>query len=204
MPVMNSSRSLLFFLALASLGNSASASGWSDYELPIDPGYKIVRCNSLDVCLGHDDGLLIYVPDNYENTGPIVGYSVTHSHILLHTLGRTPRKLFEGDTFENVDPSQEYYFVFCKSNDQLDGPYSLTEFNSHAVVREIGELEWTQPANPNVVLPLAGGLLFLAISAAIFGIPILLVVGIIGTIVLLVLGRRASKKDDKTICVSGR
>ena len=199
---MNLSRAPLFLLALTSLPHFACASGWNDYELAIAPGYKIVRCNSLDVCLEHDDGPLIYVPGNYANTGPVVGYSVTDTHVLLRTLGRTPRKLFDGDTFENVDPSQEYYFVFCKSTDQLEGPFSLVEFRSHAVVKEVGEPEWTKPTNPNMVLPVAGGLMFLAFAAAVFGIPIVFAVLIIGLLVSLVRGRRATEKDAKTIGVS--
>ena len=200
---MSLSRAPLFLLTLASLPHFACASGWNDYELTIAPGYKIVRCNSLDVCLGNDDGLVIYAPSNYANTGPIVGYSVTDTHILLRTLGQTPRKLFDGDTFENVDPSQEYYFVFYKSNDQLEGPFSLAEFRSHAVVKEIGQPEWTKPTNPNMVLPVAGGLMFLAFSAAILGIVIGLVVAIIGVLMSLVRGRRTNQEGAKTIGVSG-
>ena len=101
--------SLLVFAIVAYLASAVQASSWNDYKLAIDPAYNIYRNNSLDVCLGRNSGLLIYVPDDHPQSSPIVDYSVTPTHIFLRTLGRSPRNLFEGDTFEEVDLSKEFF-----------------------------------------------------------------------------------------------
>jgi len=158
--------------------DGADASGWHDYELSIDPAYKIYRCNSLDVCLGHNDGSLIYVPDNHAETGPIVAYNVTSTHIFLRTLGRSPRNLFKGDTFEEIDSCRQFFFVLDKSNDDLAGPFSLADFQAHPVVASLGDIEWIEPRNPNVAMPLIGNLVFLVYSVIILGWPVLFLVAV--------------------------
>jgi hypothetical protein len=193
---LNSHRSLFVLAILATSTNVAGASGWNDYELSIDPGYTIYRCNSLDVCLGHNDGTLIYVPADYAQTGPIDAYNVTPTHIFLRTLGRSPRNLFQGDTFENVDPSRQFFFVFDKAKDSLAGPLSLAEFQTHPVVTDHGDTDWTETRNPNVARPLVGGLMFLAMSAIILGWPILLAIGVAVLIVFVLRSRRRAKAHE--------
>ncbi|WP_153559504.1 hypothetical protein, partial [Roseimaritima sediminicola] len=184
-------RHLLFvLLILAAWLNVAGASGWNDYQLTIDPGYKICRANSLDVCLGHSDGQLIYVPSDYAQTGPINAYNVTPTHIFLHTHGRTPRNLFEGDTFENVDPSQQFFFVLDKSDDRLTGPFTIAEFQKQPGVPAEENLQWTEPRNPNAASAAIVGWIFLSAALLMIGWPIFLIVGVAGLAVFVVRAQR--------------
>jgi hypothetical protein len=144
------------------------ASGWNDFTLDIGDGYNVFRANSLDVCIGRADGSLILSPRDHDKVGPIVNYISTPDYILTKNLGRTPRKLFEGDTFQEVDPSHVYFFVIVKANDEVRGPFSTDEFSQRPEVASLGQLDWQIPKNPNFWTPLLGNLMFLA-----FAIPIL-------------------------------
>ena len=172
----NTRHALFAMCVVVASVRSVCASGWHDYALQIDPAYEIVRCNSLEVCLDRKNGPLVYVPEDHPRAGPIVGYNVTWSHIFLRTLGRSPRNLFQGDTFEDVDSSVEFFFIVDKSNDKLTGPMSLEEFQSHPIVADQETIKWTKPRNPNIIVPLIGNLMFLAASAIMFGWPVLLIV----------------------------
>jgi hypothetical protein len=146
------------------------ASGWSDFTLDIGDGYTVVRCNSLDVCIGKAGHSLILSPGDYDGVGPVVRYISTPDYILTNNLGRKPRNLFEGDTFEDVDPSKECFFVIAKATDEVHGPFSANEFSGQPEVAGLGRLDWKTPRNPNSRLPFLGALIFLALS-----IPILAV-----------------------------
>ncbi|MCL4473909.1 MAG: hypothetical protein M1539_02960 [Actinobacteria bacterium] len=112
-------------LTLLLLAPFCLATGWNDYTLDIGDGYDVFRANSLDVCIGKSSGSLILCPSNYDNVGPIDQYITTPQHIFTKNLGRKPRNLFEGDTFQDIDSSKTFYFIIYKANDEVIGP--LTE-----------------------------------------------------------------------------
>ncbi len=158
------------------LSDKVNASGWNDYELKIDPEYRIVRCNTLEVCLGRTNGgSLIYSPSQFAGTGPIVQYNVTPTHVFLHTLGRSPRNLFAGDTFENVDSTAEYFFILDKATDNLMGPMTAQEFSFHSLVKESDGMTWKVPANPHPEHARDGQVMFMGMTLLIFGLPVMLV-----------------------------
>jgi hypothetical protein len=140
-------RTLCFLALLASIAASqnAFASGWNDYQLDIGDGFRIVRCNSLDVCLADSTGSVLYAPDSFESTGPINGYYITPTAILLRTYGRAPRNHFPGDTFENVDTSRQFYLAYDRLSKKLSRPTN-TPSDLNALH---GTLHWTAPSNPN-------------------------------------------------------
>lgn len=144
------------------------ASGWNDFTLDIGDGYNVFCANSIDVCIGRADGRLILYPRDHDKVGPVVNYISTPDYILTKNLGRTPRNLFEGDTFQEVDPSHVHFFVIVKANDEARGPFSADEFSQQPEVASLGQLDWQIPKNPNFWTPLLGNLMFLA-----FAIPIL-------------------------------
>lgn len=145
-------------------------SGWSDYELDIGDGFKIVRCNALDVCLANSSNELIYHPDIFDSTGPIVAYSVSPKVILLRTFGRTPRNHFPGDTFQIVDTTQEFFLIYDRGTSTLSKPLSANDPS----VTALGSIDWMVPRNPNPTLPIAFTLVFIAIIAIVIGGPLVL------------------------------
>jgi len=160
------------------------ASGWNDFTLDIGDGYTVVKCNSMDVCIGKTDHSLILYPRGHDKVGPVVRYINTPDYILTKNLGRKPRNLFEGDSFQDIDPSKENFFVISKVSDKVNGPFSKEEFLKRPEVITLGQLDWQTPNNPNFWLPLLGGLMFLAISIPIlavkfFWISIPVIVGLI-------------------------
>jgi len=160
---------ITLFLFLLSFINCFS-SGWNDYSLEIGDGYSIFRANNMDVCISNVHGNIILHPDIAENVGPVSKYMTTKTHIFTKNLGRIPRNLFEGDTFENIDPSKEFFFMIIKKTDRVVGPFSKEEFNSQKEVIKLKYLDWKTPKNPNVGLPIYGSLMFILIS-----IPILMI-----------------------------
>jgi hypothetical protein len=158
---------IVFVLLLAP---SCLATGWSDFELDIGDGYRVFRANSMDVGIGTADGRIILNPNDYEGVGPVSRYITTPTLILTKNLGRKARNLFKGDTFEDVDPAKEFYFVIVKGTNDVRGPYSQAEFATLPDVVNLGKLDWRVPRNPSFWLPLLGGLVFIAVV-----IPILAV-----------------------------
>lgn len=122
--------------------------GGGDYKIGIEAGYYIVRANSLDVSLGSEPGHSIYSPSGYAQTGPIAEYSITPTHIYLRVLGRKPRQAFEGDDFEEVDASKEFFFIFDKQHKHLDGPLTRNEFLENAIVVNQKPTSWIAPKDP--------------------------------------------------------
>jgi hypothetical protein len=193
------------------------ASGWRDYTLDIGDGYYIFRANSMDVCVGKADHGLILYPDKFANVGPVVRYITTPQHILTRNLGRKSRNLFQGDTFQDVDPSQTFFFVISKGTDEIVGPLSEDEFTGRPEVASLGQpnwqtpgdsraaslgqLNWQTPKNPNFWLPLLGGLMFLAFAIPIlavkfFWITIPATIGMV-LLVMRVRARRGGKPQPK-------
>ncbi|MBN2643101.1 MAG: hypothetical protein JXR78_15720 [Victivallales bacterium] len=183
-------------LAILLSASVCLASGWNDFSLDIGDGYNVFRANSMDVCIGRADGSLILYPRDHDEVGPVVRYIVTPDYILTKNLGRTPRNLFEGDTFQDVDPSQEYFFIIAKANDEVHGPFSADEFSERPEIANLGELDWQIPKNPNFWLPIFGSLMFLAIATPILAIKFLWITipVIVGLILLIQHIRKKRKK----------
>jgi hypothetical protein len=185
-------------LLLAVWPGRAEGQGWSDYRIQIDPGFEIVRANSLDIDLCRTGGSLVYFHGDYPNVGPINGYVVTPTHIFTRHQGRVPRNLFAGDTFEEVDPTRTFYFVVDKAaastpgrfgffeNVKINGapvddgrpadvfgPFNEQTFLQQPAVQTAAPVRWVEPSNPSVAKPLLGSLIFLAMSAVVLGWPIL-------------------------------
>ena len=156
-------RSLALIVAAASPA-PAVASGWNDYELAIGGGFQIVRVNSFDICLFGRAGS-IYFPREHPGAGPINAYAITADRVLLRTWGSRPRNSFPGDDYQETDASRQMYFLVDRSTERLTGPLSRPRF---AAAITGGAPAWVEPANPNVLVPLAGAALFLTVSAMIF------------------------------------
>ena len=140
---------ILAIIAGLLLAGTCLAQGYGDYELDIGDGYTVVRCNGMDVCIGSaDQGLIIY-PSKYDNLGPVVQYITTPEYIFTRNYGRKPRNLHKGDTFEDVDPSQEYFFSISKRTGSVQGPFSQKEFSQLPEVANLGQLDWQTPENPD-------------------------------------------------------
>ena len=140
---------ILAIIAGLLLAGTCLAQGYGDYELDIGDGYTVVRCNGMDVCIGSaDQGLIIY-PSKYDNLGPIVQYITTPEYIFTRNYGRKPRNLHKGDTFEDVDPSQEYFFSISKGSGVVQGPFSKNDFSQLPEVANLGQLDWQSPENPD-------------------------------------------------------
>lgn len=145
------------------------ASGWHDFELDIGDGYSIFRANAFDISLSRK-GQIIVSHYDFNDIGPIVGYSKDSAHILLKAAGWKPRNLFPNDDFREIDSSKSFYFVVRVQDGKVEGPLSEQEFGKSPAVVATGRFEWTKPKNPNVLLPVLGTLFFILLS-----IPILYV-----------------------------
>ncbi len=147
-----------------------AASGWNDYILDIGDNYVVQRSNSLDVCIGKSDRNVILFPRDYDSVGPVVGYITTSTHIMTKNHGRTSRDLFDGDMYQEVDPSREFFFIIVKGTDEVVGPLPESDFTSRPEVVALGSLDWRVPENPYFWRPLLGTSLFIAISIPILAI----------------------------------
>ena len=163
-------RYITFIVFLLLSVATCQASGWNDFTLNIGGGYSIFRANSMDVSIGKNNGSLILFPRDYDNVGPVVRYAVTPKYIFTKNAGTKPRNLFEGDTFQDIDYSQEYYFILIKGVDKVIGPLSKEKFSSHQEVGNPQKIGWKKPKKPNILRPILGSLLFLAISIPILAI----------------------------------
>jgi hypothetical protein len=162
----------LLLCVIAARPGTAAAQGWSDYELQIDPVFRIVRANDLDVFLARKGGSVVYFHGEYSGVAPINGYIVTETHIFTRHKGRKARNLFAGDTFEDVDPTRTFYFIVDKgvASDEASagritaidgvpttnvgvsgvlGPFDEKTFLQQTVVQSLGAIQWSSPKNPN-------------------------------------------------------
>lgn len=145
-----------------------SASGWNDYELQIDDDYWIWKSNSLQVHLTSRN-VGVFIDDiTYKQIGPITHYAVTPGHIVVKTAGRKNRNLFEGDTFVDIDYSQEFLFIVDKSARRVHGPFDRPTFDAEVRSQGVAAFSWNEPRNPNILLPLFGAAVFLGIIGAPF------------------------------------
>ena len=155
----------MLVLIILLTATNAHATGWLDYKLDIGDGYTIWRNNSIDINVANsEDRILIGFNDNNNPVGPVVAYAATDQFIFTRNLGKKQRNLFEGDTFQNVDPEQEYFFILTKKTDSVVGPLTNEKFNSRAEIKASSPIIWEIPQNPNFWLPLFGTLMFLLVS----------------------------------------
>lgn len=194
---MKQTLSTLVLIFFTSIG---FASGWNDFTLDIGDGYNIVRCNSMDVCIGKADMSLILYPEKYSNVGPVVYYFTTPKFIFTKNLGRKPRNLFQGDTFEDIDSSQEFFFIISKGTDEIAGPLSASQFAGRPEVADIASLNWQAPKNPNIAIPLFGSLMFLVISVPILAIKFFwITIPLVAGVVVLIRYIRKKKRQHKVL-----
>lgn len=165
------------------------AIGWSDFELDIGDGYTICKCNSLDVILSKNNQVILE-PYDFDNLSPIKEYFVTKEFVFTKNLGRKPRNFFEGDLFQDIDISREFYFIVLKATNEITGPLSKSEFTNHSIVKANGSIKWKRPRNPNFFLPLLGALIVLCLLLIhYFWITIPLLV-----LMLVLIFKRSAKK----------
>lgn len=153
--------SLIFIILLDPI--SAWATGWNDYELPLQGGYSIFRANSLEVTLLRDRRTIVSHFD-FPEIGPITDYFQDGDTIFLRTAGAKDRKLFDGDTFKDVDLTKTFYFVVTGSDPTVYGPLNEQHFLAHELVRYKLPINWQIPRNPNFWTPLFGASLFIIIA----------------------------------------
>ena len=159
--VENKYRLFLFAILLWNITDCV-ASGWNDYVLDIGDGYTINRCNSLDISLSKDDSIILS-PYDFDQVGPIKEYFIANEFIFTKNLGREPRNLFEGDEFEDIDPSREFFFIVHKNTGKVTGPFSNSEFREQPSVKTVEFVDWKNPKNPNIFMPLLGSIIVLII-----------------------------------------
>jgi len=158
---------------------SSQAAGMSDYILNITSGHKIVHNNSFDIGLVDNEGEYIYSPERGDKTGPISGYIVVPECIFLRTTGQKLSKTRNGGQLEEPDLSTEWFFIVERSDNSLDGPLTLEEFNSDANVASLSKYEWTVPRDPN---PKRKHWIIYIYYAVILSVPIGLVILVIGVL----------------------
>jgi hypothetical protein len=155
---------LMIMVAVMAPSSSWGFAGLLDYKLDIGDGYAIYRNNSYEVCLGKSDGTLILWQGNYDKIGPITHYGTNSHHIFARAIGLTRSLTGEGPPPE-LDKGKEYYFIITKGSDALVGPLSSIGFYSNSAVKAAGKIQWLQPKNPNILLPILGVFLMLVYSA---------------------------------------
>jgi hypothetical protein len=187
---------ILLFAAISSV---CLASGWHDYSLDIGDGYSIVRCNSLQIIVANAHGQILIGPDcdHYDDpVGPVVEYATTERFVFTRNLGKRARNLFVGDTFQDVDPTQEFFFILAKGTDAVTGSLTRQEFSSRPEVTAASPIGWCTPRNPNFWLPLGGDLLFLAYSIPILSVMYFWVtVPLVAAVILLIAHIRRRRKQ---------
>ncbi len=168
--VLQKMKLIAFLLTFLLGGISMHGQGWNDYQLDIGDGYMVFRSNSMDVGIGREDGRSILHPGDHERVGPVVAYQVLEGYILTKNAGSSPRDLFEGDTYENVDHETKWFFVIPKDTESPLGPFNEIQFQATVERLELVPGEWLRPRNPEIIAPLLGSLLFLAMALPIIAI----------------------------------
>lgn len=192
---------LTIVFAILILGpDSTQAAGMSDYWLEIAPGYYIVRANGFEIGLGDADGSVIYSPHSHSGgqAGPVTGYIVAPRHIFLRTTGQKARNAFSGNTLLFADPSVEYFFVVDRSDNALDGPLTLDEFNADPNVASLSSVDWKIPANPH---PWGKPWWFFVIIFLYLVLPILfiiLIVLVISKVIRMTFAKSATNQESES------
>jgi len=108
-------------------------------------GYDFVRCNSLETVVCRSSAV-VFSPLDYPDSGPIREYTADANRLYIRTVGRTPRNLFAGDTFENVDETQTFFFTVTRATDTVIGPLNEREFTTQ--FGNLDSFSWKQPRHP--------------------------------------------------------
>ena len=103
------------------------------------------RCNSLETVVCRSSAV-VFSPLDYPDSGPIREYAADANQLYIRTVGRTPRSLFAGDTFENVDETQTFFFAVAPSSDTVIGPLSEQDFATQ--FGNLDSFNWKQPRHP--------------------------------------------------------
>jgi hypothetical protein len=145
-----------FFAFCLTISSASNAIGWGDYELDIGDGYSIVKCNSDDINVSRKGHGIILFSMDYNDIGPVDTYYATKQFVFTKNLGRKKRNLFQGDTLEEADVSNNFYFIISKGDDKVIGPLSEFEFKNHPNVTNTSSIRWRRPHNPLIWLPFYG------------------------------------------------
>lgn len=178
----------LALIVLLLMSSCCFATGWHDYRLDIGDGYIIFRANALDVGLSKRGGSIIVSPTDYDGVGPIVSYANKEKFVFTRNIGTKDRHLVAGDPFQDLDHTNEFYFIVSKEDDEVIGPLSETDFVNHPNVLSVNAIDWHVPKNPNFWTPLGGNLLFCFSSA-------LISISVISGIVLILIIRKKRKRQ---------
>jgi len=175
-------RNILVILSIV-YSISSQASGWNDYNLEIGDGYSIFRANSFDVTLAKDMGLIIS-NHNFNEIGPITHYHKDSENIFIKATGWKNRGAFDGNIFKEIDDSKEFFFIVAVGSTEVKGPLDLKDFNDTQELKEMGNVGWIAPQNPNFWTPLLGTLMFISFAIMIMYIvnwfitvPVTVIVG---------------------------
>ena len=190
-------KNIVIIIAILFSAGICLAQGYSDYRLDIGDDYAVVRCNGLDISICKTDrNIVVLNPRNYDKVGPLDQYITTADYILTRNLGRKLRNIHKGDTFEDVDPSQAYYFCITKGADIVQGPFNQEEFSQLPEVANLGQLDWLTPENPDrwwvygfFIKGLIAFLVVAAIDSYWISIPL-----IVGTFLLIRHNRKKRKE----------
>lgn len=153
-------------VVLAVLASSAPAlgAGWNDFTLEIAPGFSVLKTSGWDVCLL---GPSLSICPN-EKVGPLEEYAVTDNAVYTRHSGS--RSHPQQPRLRSRDKTVEYYYRVDRESGVSVGPVraehlALLDFPT------VSHLDWTRPANPNVLMPLVGTLLALGFAAVAFKWP---------------------------------
>jgi hypothetical protein len=166
-------RRIAILCAVLLLVGNARAQGWSDYEIDFGNGYRLIRANAMDIGIAKAGVVasVILMGNRKNGVGPIVEYSVTPRYIFTHHCGRAPRNLFQGDTFEEVDSSKNFYFFVDTATGSVAGPYALAQFQTQPAVIGASPLTWEPEGNPYLG-PVSGVMGF----GLLVGVPLVVIV----------------------------
>jgi hypothetical protein len=188
---------LAFVALIVAAGTSSCfASGWNDFVLDIGDGYVIFKNNSYDVGVGTSKANvctgIILSPTDYNGVGPVVAYITTDKLILTKNIGA------EGDYGAYLDTSKNFYFIISKTNNNVTGPLSKTEFDRNPSITALGQLNWKRPLNPHWLWSLGISIIFLlylipilTIEYPLVAVPVLLII-----IVLSIFGFRRKSRHQ--------
>ena len=137
--------------------SSCFASGWNDYQLDIGDGYRIYRCNSIEIGISRVRGNIL--TGDKSQVGPLQKYAITDDHIFAWHYGRSGW---------DIDQTKEYWFVIEKITDNVIGPVSREQFNELPEVIAGDPIDWQSPENPQAGLLALVPLGFLAAVIFIF------------------------------------
>ena len=188
-------RGLLLLLLLMPL-SASWATGWTDFKLDVGDGYSIYKASSMDVCLSKPYGPGV-CGSKESGVGPVSKYINAPGYILTRNLGRMKVTNDNGDEYEQVDTSKQYYFVVNKTTDEVKGPLSESEFLARPEIVALAPLDWQHPTNPNG-FPGPITLLIVLVALVVLTIVALLLASPLIVIILLLVRRSRKRRRAKS------